>query len=88
MKTKYYFIERAEKRLNNGFNFDSLNYDNLINELELENEPYEYISWEELKDNLISNGWKYCDWEDAVITDEYAKELGLIEEQEDYDWND
>ena len=84
MKTKYYFINRAEKRLDNGFSFDSVNYDNIIEELELklkwENEQYEYISWEELKDKLIENGWKYCYWEDAVITDEYAKELGLIEE--------
>lgn len=83
MKTKYYFMERAENRLNNGFNFDSLNYDNLINELELENEEYEYISWEELKDKLIENGYKYCDFEDSIVTDEYAKELGLIEDDDE-----
>lgn len=85
MKTKNFFINRAEKRLNNGFSFDSLNYDNIIEELELENEQYEYISWEELKEELINNGWKYCYWEDSVITDEYAKELGLIEDYEDDD---
>lgn len=83
MKTKNFFINRAEKRLNNGFNFDSVNYDNIINELELENEQYEYISWEELKEELIKNGWKYCDWEDSIVTNKYAKELGLIEDDDE-----
>ena len=80
MKTKNYFIEIAEKRLDNGFSFYETNFDDIINDLEQKNEEYEDISWEELKDELIEEGWKYCYWEDSIITDEYAKEIGLIDD--------
>ena len=83
MKTKYYFINRAEKHLNNGFSFDESDFDDIINELEQENEEYEPITWESLRDALIEDGWKYCYWEYSIVTDTYAKELGLIEDEDD-----
>lgn len=78
-----YFIERAEKRLNNGFNFSVDNFNSIINELELENEEYEPITWEEVKDELISNGWYYYDYEDSIVTKDYTKDIGLIEYADD-----
>ena len=82
MKTINYFIERAENDLNNGFNFDEDNFDCIINELEGKNEEYEDISWIELVDQLISNGWYYDDNEDAIYCDEYVKELGLMDDED------
>ena len=83
MKNIYYFINRAENRLNNGFNFDETDFDGIINELERENEVYVPINWRELVDQLISNGWYYDDNEDAIYCDEYVKELGLIDDEDE-----
>lgn len=77
-----YFIDLAEKRLNNGFNFDETDFDGIINKLERENEEYEEICWRELVDQLISNGWYYDDEEEAIYCDEYVKELGLMDEDD------
>lgn len=79
-----YFIKIAEKHLDNGFNFDEHTFNSIINELEQENEEYAPITWEELKDMLIYFEWNYCECEDSIVTDEYAKKIGLINE-DDYD---
>lgn len=83
MKTINYFIERAENDLNNEFNFDEDNFDCLINELKGKNEEYEPITWRELVDKLISNGWYYDDNEDAIYCDEYVEALGLMDEDDE-----
>ena len=38
------------------------------------------ITWEDVKDELIRKGWKYCSWEDSIVNDEYAKKIGLIDD--------
>lgn len=78
IKTKFYFINKAENILYEDFKFGSLDLDFIKITLNLFNEPYEDISWEELKEELINYGWKYCYWNDKIVTDEYAKEIGLI----------
>lgn len=80
-----YFIERAENDLNNEFNFDEDNFDCIIYELKGKNEEYEPITWEELKDELISNGWYYDDNEDAFYCDEYVEALKSLESIDDED---
>lgn len=83
MKNINYFIERAEKNLNNGFGFSKDYFNSIINQLERENEQYELITWEELKDILISNGHYECYWQETVVKDrEEAKELGWIDEDD------
>ena len=83
MKNKYYFFNRAEKHLNNGLSFFENDFDCIINELEQDNEEYEPITWEELKELLIEEGYYYCYWEDSINDYEYAKEIGLIDDDED-----
>lgn len=85
MKTKYYFIDRAEKVLNDGFSFSEHNFDSIIEDLEQREEQFEHITWEQLKAELINNGWQYCYWEESIVDDEYAKELGLIDDDEEDD---
>lgn len=83
MKNINYFIERAEKDLNNGFGFSVDRFNSIINELEQKNEPYEPITWEDFKDILIDKGHYYCFWQDTVVSDrEEAKELGWIDEDD------
>ena len=84
MKTFKYFIEIAENHFNNGLCFSETDFDIIINRLERENEEYEPITWEYLKDMLIYFEWNYCECEDSIVTDEYAKKIGLINEH-DYD---
>ena len=80
MKNIYYFINRAENRLNNGFNFYETDFYGIISELERDNEVYVPINWRELVDLLISNGWYYDDNKDPICCDEYVKELGLMDD--------
>ena len=83
MKTFKYFIERAENDFNNGLCFSEHHFNSMINELERENEEYEPITWEELKDELIGEGHYYCYWQDTFVRDrEEAKELGWIDEDD------
>lgn len=82
-ETENYFFNRVQKHLDNGFNFDEHTFDSIINELERYNEEYAPITWEELKDMLIYFEWNYCECEDSIVTDEYAKKIGLIDEDDD-----
>ena len=83
MKNINYFIERAEKDLENGFGFSVDSFNSIINQLERENEEYEPITWEELKDELIDKGHYYCYWQETFVRDrEEAKELGWIDEDD------
>ena len=80
-ETKNYFFNRVVKHLDNGFNFNEHNFNDIINELEQENIDYYPITWEELKDVFIYFEWNYYELEDSIVTDAYAKKIGLI----DYD---
>lgn len=83
MKNINYFIEIAEKHFNDGFPFSKNDFERIINKLELENEQYEPITWEELKDVLIGNGHYECYWQELVVSDrEEAKALGWIDEDD------
>lgn len=87
MKNKFYFFNRAEKHLDNGLSFYENDFDSIINILEQDNEEYEPITWEELKELLIEEGYYYCYFKDAIVNDEYAKELGLIDYDDDEDFD-
>ena len=78
-----YLIKRAEKDLNNGFGFSVDDFNSIINQLKRENEEYEPITWEEMKDELLDKGHYYCYWQDTFVNDrEEAKELGWIDEDD------
>ena len=78
-----FFIKNAENRLNNGLRYCRGHFDWVIEDfiMHLNVNIYDInITWDDVKDELIRKGWKYCSWEDSIITDEYAKEIGLIDD--------
>ena len=76
-----FFIKNAENRLNNGLRYCREHFDGVIEDLMMYSNVHIYdiyITWDDVKDELIRKGWKYCDWEDSIVNDEYAKKIGLI----------
>lgn len=79
-----FFIKKAENRLNNGLCYCREHFDGSIEDLIMYRNVHLYdieITWDDVKDELIRKGWQYCCWDDSLITDEYAKKLGLIDDE-------
>ena len=78
-----FFVKEAENRLNNGLRYCREHFDGVIEDFIMYLNVHIYdieITWDDVKDELIRKGWKYCSWEDSIVTDEYAKKIGLIDD--------
>lgn len=77
-----FYIKNAENRLNNGLHYCRQHFDEVIEDFMMYSNVHIYdidITWDDVKDELIRKGWKYCSWDDCIVTDEYAKKIGLID---------
>lgn len=80
-----FFVKKAENRLNNGLRYCRQHFDGIIEDFIMYSNVHIYdiyITWDDVKDELIRKGWKYCCWDDCIVTDEYAKEIGLIDDDD------
>ena len=81
-----FFVEKAENRLNNGLRFCEQHFEGIIEDLMMYRNVHIYdidITWDDVKDELIRKGWKYYCCDDCIVTDEYAKEIGLIDDEDE-----
>lgn len=81
-----FYIKNAENRLNNGLRYCEEHFEGVIEDFMMYDNVHIYdidITWDDVKDELIRKGWKYCCWDDCIVTDEYAKEIGLLDDDDD-----
>lgn len=67
-----FFVKNAENRLNNGLRYCRQHFYGVIEDFIMYGNVHIYdiyITWDDVKDELIRKGWKYCCLDDCIIND-------------------